>query len=167
MAKTGMEFKLDFTEMWRLQAALNRLGNLPQKVVNRAAGKGATVAGRAIRAAAPVGKTGQLRRGFVRKPERSKTKGKKVYDYSMDPAKNDIFQKPIKNPGALGGKKYDHAYYPSSVEYGFLARAKGGGVYHVPGQHFVRKAAESSSAAVQRVIIDTMMTEIEKEWRKK
>ena len=162
----GFRLDVDFRDSVKLQAAIKRLGELPRKVVNKAAGKGATVAGRASRAAAPKGKTGQLKKGFKRKPEKSRTAGKKVYDYMMDPAKNDIFQKPIKNPGELGGKN-DHAYYPASVEYGFLARAPGGGVQYVPGQHFIRQAAASAEPALKKAIIDTMVTELEKEWAKK
>lgn len=212
MSKSKMDLNLDFSEMLRLQTSIKRLGDLPKKVVNKAAGKGATVAGRAIRAAAPVGKTGQLKKGFKRKKEKSKVASKAVYDYAMDSAKNDIFQKPIKNPGVLGGKHKGWGYYPNSVEYGFLARARGGGPashrfgrrlrktdlkaasessnsfrvtgftrhyikavetvegwqsQHVPGQHFVRQAAEKSAPQVEKTIINTAMTELEKEWKKK
>lgn len=161
-----MDITFDFKEMVRLQAALARVGELPRKVVNKAAGKGATVAGRAIRAAAPKGRTMQLSKGFKRKPEKSKELGKKVFDYAMDSAKNDIFQKPINNPGIAGGKR-PHAYYPNSVEYGFLTRSKGGGLRYVPGQHFARKAAEGASPQVERTVINTAIAELEKEWQKK
>lgn len=164
--------KFDFREMVKFQLALKRVGELPQKVVNKAAGKGATVAGRAVRAAAPKGKTKQLSKGFKRKPERSRTKGKKVYNYAMDPGKNEIFQKPIPANPAHPGKrnpksKDDHAYYPSSVEYGFLTRSTGGGLSYVPGQHFVRNAAEKARPQVEKTVINTMITELEKEWQKK
>lgn len=161
-----MNVTFDFKEMVQLQAALVRVGELPQKVVNKAAGKGATVAGRAIRSAAPKGKTKQLSKGFKRKPEKSKEPGKKVFSYAMDSGKNDIFQKPIKNSGVAGGKR-PHAYYPNSVEYGFLTRSTGGGLRYVPGQHFVRKAAEDARPQVERTVIKTAITELEKEWKKK
>lgn len=161
-----MNIKFDFSEMARLQKMLDRVGEMPRKVVNKAAGKGATVAGQAIRAAAPKGKTRQLSKGFKRKPEKSKTPGKKVFSYSMDPAKNDIFQKPIKDPGVAGGKR-PHAYYPNSVEYGFLTRSKGGGLSYVPGQHFAREAAESARPQVEHTVIKTAIAELEKEWQKK
>lgn len=161
-----MDITFDFKEMVRLQTALARVGDLPRKVVNKAAGKGATVAGRAIRAAAPKGKTRQLSKGFKRKPEKSKTPGKKVFSYAMDPAKNDIFQRPIKDPGVAGGKR-PHAYYPNSVEYGFLTRSTGGGLKYVPGQHFVQKAAEAARPQIESTVIKTAIAELEKEWQKK
>lgn len=161
-----MDMSFNFKEMEQFQKALDRVGEMPRKVVNKAAGKGATVAGRAIRAAAPKGKTRQLSKGFKRKPERSKPLGKKVFSYAMDSAKNDIFQKPIKNPGVAGGKR-PHAYYPNSVEYGFLTRSTGGGIRYVRGQHFVRKAAESARPQVESTVIKTAIAELEQEWKKK
>lgn len=161
-----MNIKFDFSEMAQLQKTLDRVGELPRKVVNKAAGKGATVAGRAIRAAAPKGRTKQLSKGFKRKPEKSKELGKKVFDYAMDSEKNDIFQKPIKNPGIAGGKR-PHAYYPNSVEYGFLTRSKGSGLSYVPGRHFAKKAAEGARPQVESTVIKTAISELEKEWQKK
>lgn len=161
-----MDMSFSFKEMEQFQKTLDRVGKLPQKVVSRAAGKGATVAGRAIRAAAPKGKTRQLSKGFKRKPEKSKTPGKKAFNYAMDPAKNDIFQKPIKNPGIAGGKR-SHAYYPNSVEYGFLTRSTGNGLRYVQGQHFVRKAAEAARPQVESTVIKTAIAELKKEWQKK
>lgn len=145
-----MDMSFDFKEMVQFQKTLDRVGEMPRKVVNKAAGKGATVAGRAIRAAAPRGKTGQLKKGFKRKKERTKVASKAVYDYAMDSAKNDLFQKPIKRPGIYGGKHKYWGYYPNSVEYGFLTRAKGGGLtYHSFGRRLrssdMAAAAESSN----------------------
>lgn len=166
----ALEVKFDFTDSIRFQANLLRLGKLPQKVVNKAAGKGATVAGKAVRAAAPRGKTKQLSKGFKRKPERTKVKGRKAYYYAMDEAKNDIFQKPIPaNPSHPGSRKknWKHAYYPASIEYGFLTRSKGGGMEYVKGTHFARDAAERVRPQVNRIVIKTLTDELDKEWRKK
>ncbi len=209
----ALKFNVDVSDFKRLEQSINRIGQLPKKTVVKAAGKGATIVGKAIRANAPKGETGQLKKGFKRKKERSKIASKAVYDYAMDSAKNDIFQKPIKNPGVLGGKhKGGWGYYPNSVEYGFLARAKGGGIayhsigrslgstdikaavessntfrvtgftrhrikavetvkgwqsQHIEGQHFVRRAAEQAEPQVEKTIIDTMVTELEKEWAQK
>ena len=73
-------------------------------------------------------------------------------------------QKPIKNPGALGGKN-KKAYYPASQEYGFLARAPGGGVQYVEGLHFMRDAAEQVSPQAKQTMIDVMETELDKLWK--
>lgn len=146
-------------------------GNVPQKAVTKAAGKGANVARRAIRKNTPVGDTGELRRGIVREGERSKYKGKKVYDLMFDPAKNDVFQKPIpapgtKNPGARKSR-WKHAYYPASMEFGFLTRSKGGGYDYVPGYHFMRDAAEGVYTEASKEMVDHFCVELEKEWAKK
>ena len=170
-----MYITFDFKEMVRLQAALARVGELPRKVVNKAAGKGATIAGRAIRAAAPKGKTRQLSKGFKRMAEKTRTKGKKVYRYGMDPDKDSIFQKDIPDPKAEHpGKRrtnWTHAYYPSSVEYGFLARTSKGGLKYVrdkvEGKHFVRKSAEAARPQVEKTIRNELIKDLEKEWQRK
>lgn len=161
----GMNMTFDWGDMLRLEGALQRIDKLPQKVVTKAAGKGATAARKVIRAKVPVGETGQLKRGIIRGGERSKVKGKKVYDLMFDPAKNDIFQKPIKNPGEAGGKS-DHGYYPASMEFGFLTRSKGGGYSYVPGYHFMREGMEESAPTVSTEVVHTMVTELEKELMK-
>lgn len=145
---------------------LGSVEKIPQKCVTKAAGRGATVVRKAVRGEVPVGETGNLKRGVVRKGERSRAKGKKVYALMFDPGMNDIFQKPIKNPGEAGGKS-DHGYYPASMEYGFLTRSKGGGLSYVPGYHFMRKAAESSSTSAKKEMIRVFNEEIDKEWAKK
>jgi len=146
------------------------------KAARKAAQKGSNVVGKAIRQSAPVGKTGQLKRGFKKKKEKSAKKGKFVYDYAMDSAKNDVFQKPIKNPGILGGKNKT-GYYPASVEYGFLTKAPGGGYQYKPGekrpsrkvegQHFVKKASETSEPAAVDTMKQVLNEELDKEWSKK
>ena len=145
---------------------LGNMEKVPQRCVTKAAGKGTTVVRRAVRAAAPRGETGMLRRGIIRVGERSRVKGKKVYDLMFNPSMNDVFQKPIKNPGEAGGKN-PKAYYPASMEYGFLTRSKGGGYSYVPGYHFMRNAVDESSAASKREMITVLNQEIDKEWSKK
>ena len=164
----ALDFRMEFDlyDTARFCGALKRTEKLPQRIVNKAASKGAVIAGQAVKVAAPRGKTRQLSKGFKRKAEKSRKKGKKVYHYAMDSAKNDIFQKPIKNPGVAGGKK-KYAYYPSSIEYGFLTRSKGGGLKYVKGTHFARNAAAMVRPQVDRAIIRTLTAELEKEWMKK
>lgn len=146
-------------------SVLGSMEDVPKKCVSRAAGKGATVVRRAIRGKVPVA-TGDLKRGIYRKGERSRLKGKKVYQLAFNPAMNDVFQKPIKNPGVAGGKS-NHAYYPASMEYGFLTRSKGGGYSYVPGYHFMQQAAEESSAETKSTMITALNNQIDKEWAKK
>lgn len=115
----------------KFRRTLDKVEAVPQKVVTKAAGKGRTVVRKAIRGQVPVD-TGTLKRGVVSTGERSRTKGKKVYQLRFDPALNDVFQRPILNPGEAGGKN-PKGYYPASMEYGFLTRSKGGGLSYVPG----------------------------------
>lgn len=143
---------------------LGSMEQLPQKCVTRAAGKGATVVRRAIRNQAPVD-TGALKRGIIRTGERSRTKGKKIYDMMFDPAMNDVFQKPIKNPGEAGGEN-PKGYYPASMEYGFLTRSKGGGYSYVPGYHFMRDATMDSFGAAKLAMVRELNKQIDKEWSK-
>lgn len=144
---------------------LGSMEGVPQRCVSRAAGKGMNVVRRNVKARVPVA-SGELKRGIIRVGERSRVKGKKVYDLMFDPKKNDIFQKPIKNPGEAGGKS-KHGYYPASMEYGFLTRSKGGGYRYVPGYHFMRDGAEEVSSAAKSEMIQALNKEIDKEWAKK
>ena len=186
-----MSVRLDYKDLLRFEICCERLGEKTAlKAARKAAQKGATLAGRAVRNAAPVGKTGQLKKGFKKKAEKSRKRGKFGYQYAMDRAKNDIFQKPIKRPGILGGKN-DKGYYPASVEYGFLARAPGGGYtyqrrmrgsnqyaekteesyklpsQHIEGQYFVRDAAKAAEPAVIAEMKRVLNEELDKEWAKK
>lgn len=158
------DFMIDWKDEYKFERVLSRVAKMPQKVAVKAAGKGATVVRKAVRSSAPVGDTGQLKRGIVRVGERSKP-GKKVYDIMFDPKKNDIFQKPIKNPGEFGGKN-KKAYYPASMEYGFLTRSKGGGYAYVPGYHFMRNSTDEAGPAARRAVIQTATQELNKEWLK-
>lgn len=171
-----VDIAIYWSEMAKFRQTLDKVGKLPQRVVTKGAGKGRTVVRKAIRGQVPVD-TGALKRGIVSKGERSGVKGKKVYDLMFDPSMNDVFQKPIKNPGAAGGKS-KKGYYPASMEYGFLTRANEGGglkfvqrktgvgLKRVEGLHFMRDAAEDSERAAKTAMIDTLTTDLEKEWMK-
>ena len=85
----------------------------------------------------------------------------------MDPAMNDIFQKPVINAGSRGGttRAGHHAYYPSSQEYGFMTK-RGNRFVYIEGLHFMREGANESAGEASSAIIDTFMKEVEAEWRK-
>ena len=146
-------------------SVLARMEDVPQKCVTKAAGKGANFVRKAVRSEAPV-ENGDLQRSIVRTGERSRKKGKKVYDVTFSAAMNDVFQKPIKNPGEAGGQS-KHGYYPASMEFGFLTRSKGGGLSYVPGYHFMQRAAEASSVAAKREMVNALNDAIDKEWARK
>ena len=168
---------LDFRDVVRFELTCRMLGEKTAlKAARKAAQKGAVIVRKAVRRAAPTGETGQLKKGFKSKPEKSGKRGKFGYQYAMDPAKNDIFQKPIKRPGLLGGKN-PKGYYPASIEYGFLARAPGGGysyqkgekpaVQQIPGTYFVRDSAKAAEPAVIAEMKRVLNEELDKEWAKK
>ena len=185
MADVDIDF--DLTGITKMVKALDAMGKSPQKAVNRAASKGITPVKRAIKSAAPVGKTGNLKRAIIRQPEPNRRRGMKSYVVTFNSAYNDVLQKDIKYPGTLGGKS-KKAYYPASLEYGFLARAHGGGyVFYsdnrrsfltkkrgigkkdsakrVEGLHFMRDAAEDSEPQATIMIVDTLDTELDKLWK--
>ena len=160
------DISFDTKDIKAFEAMLTDLGGCPPKVATKAAGKGASIVRRSIRESAPKGETGNLKRAIKRTSERSSKKGKKVYEITFDRAYNDVLQRPIKNPGEAGGKS-DKAYYPASMEYGFLTRSKGGGISYVPGYHFMRTGAEDADASAKEAISSTAMQELEKIWMEK
>ncbi len=162
MSECNVSF--DTTGIVKMVKSLGKMGKSPQKAVTRAASKGITPVRRAVRSLVPVGETGTLRRAIARKAEKSRAKGKKVFEVTWDRAYNDVLQKPIKTPGVAGGKS-DKAYYPASQEYGFLTRSRGNGYSYVPGLHFMRQGAEESEAQSKQIIVDTMEKELDKLWQ--
>jgi hypothetical protein len=158
----GMDF--DFEDMERFEKTLKAMGGLPPKIAVKAAGKGANLVRKSARANAPE-YSGTLKRAIRREGERVRVKGKKVYDIQIDASLNQVFQKPIKNPGEAGGKS-KKAYYPASQEYGFLTRSKGGGLSYVPGYHYLQNAIDDNAPAIKTTTIKTTMDELEKEWTK-
>lgn len=165
MAKfANSDFTYDDADFKKLRATVKKVGIIPQKYVTSAAGKGATIVGRSIKNKVPVGETGNLKRGIKRIGERRNNKNKKVYQYTFDKNMNDIFQKPVKNPGK--GRR-NIAYYPASQEHGFFTRSKGNGLDYVPGYHFMSGGVEESDAKARTVIVRTVLDKVEKEWVKK
>lgn len=147
-----VNFKIE--GMDKLEKSLKRLGKVPQKHVTSSARKGMNIAFREAKNKAPYDE-GNLKSGMKLVGEKSKIKGKKVYQVVFDRAKNDIFQKK-NSKGEVTG------YYPASQEYGFFAR---NGRY-IPGYHFLKKSLESKSKAIQTKIIEDMQNKIDKELNK-
>ena len=161
----GCEVDFDLGGIEVMVKALNKIEKSPQKAVTKAASKAITLVKRAIKSGiVPVGETGNLKRAIIRKGERSRKRGKKVYDVTFDSAYNDVLQKPIKNPGEAGGKNAK-AYYPASQEYGYLTRSKGNGLSYVPGLHYMRAGAESSAPEAKKIMINTLGKELDKLWQ--
>jgi len=161
-----MDCRVDFDMkgLEKMVKALDKMGKSPQKAVTKAASKAFTPVKREIRRLTPVGDTQYLRKSIIRKAEKSGVIGKKVYEATFDPALNDVLQKPIKHPGAAGGK-YPKAYYPASQEYGFITRSKGGGYSYVPGLHFMREGADNTEVQAKAIMVDTLEKELDKLWK--
>lgn len=134
--------------MKKLEKAIKKLGKLPQTCVTKAARKGARISLIAARRNAPVD-TGELKKGIVLKGEKSRVKGKKVYQATFDAAKNDIFAKISKS-----GKR---AYYPASQEYGFTINGK-----YTPGYNYMKNSIESNSNKIEKEIVNVLSEEIDK-----
>lgn len=158
-------------EMRALKKTVKNIGNLPQKCVTPAARKGARIWLKAVKASAPVGDTGNLRKGIILKGEKSPKKGKKVYDVMFDPAMNDVFVKShtagenaysVRNKTGKAGQTV-RAYYPASMEFGYFAR---NGRY-IPGYHFMRDSATETAPEVQQTVIKELTKNVDKEWLKK
>lgn len=158
------DFVINWDDEIKFERALSRISTMPQKISKKAGGQAANAVRRSIRSEIPVGKTGQLRRGIIRVGERSRYKGKKIYDLMFDPDKNAIFQKPIPAKEKSAAKK--HAYYPASIEYGFLTRSKGKGLRYVEGRHFMRDSTDEAAPAARQAVIRTATQELNKEWVK-
>ena len=156
-----MAVKFKIEGMKELQRSMKKLGKVPQKHVTSSARKGMNVSIKDARANAPYD-TGALKKGIVLKGEKSKLKGKKVYRVVFDRSMNDVFQKPIKNPGSRGGSGKNTGYYPISQEYGYFA---GDGNY-IPGFRFVSDSLTDNVRGIEKTIVSTMKTKIDEEIRK-
>lgn len=153
MAK--VKFKIE--GMKELEKSLKKLGKVPQKHVTASARKAMNISLKDSKANSPYD-TGTLKKGIVMKGEKSKYKAKKVYRIMFDEKMNDVFQKPIKNPGEAGGKNKT-GYYPFSQEYGFFARD---GRY-IPGYRFISDSLTSNVSKIEKTIVSEMKKKIDAE----
>ena len=172
--RSGLTIVCDTTGIEKMVKALDDIGKSPQQAVTRAASAGATVAKKAFRSApVSVGETGNYKRAVQaakasRHTLKRRKRGVAIYDIDWPESMNDVLQKPVKNPGAAGSKstKYGHAYYPNSIEYGFLTRSKGGGYSYGPGTRELRNWMDAAEPDVADRIIQKAEEELEKLWQK-
>ena len=137
--------------MAQLQKSIDRLGKVPQKYVTPAAKKGMNIVLRDSKASAPFD-TGTLKKGIKLAGEKSRYKGKKVYEVVFDRAMNDVFQK--KN---AEGKIT--AYYPVSQEYGYFTKS---GRY-IPGFKFIHHSLAKNTQIVSNTMVSTLKKKIDAE----
>lgn len=155
-----------------VRACSSLASNLQGPELAQAVKKGAKVVQKAIQTQAPVD-AGDLREGLILIKEKTRTRGKAVYQVVPAREKNAIFQKPIQNPVR---SKSPYAYYPASQEYGYFTRRPGGGMTYVrsdgseatmdkvPGKHYMRTGADVASEAAKNLIAKTLLDDITKEY---
>lgn len=139
-----------------LQAQFNKLGKMPKKYLNKAGRDGMDPILRQVKASAPKGKTGNLKKSIKKKMETPNKRNKGVYRLRYDPKFNDVFQKPT--TGIYGGM-IPHAYVPSSVEYGY--RGKGGRHVAVRTMHWAEKAVENNQNNSMKIVVDSLSDSID------
>lgn len=164
------KFRVDIymKDLLEARRTFDAMGELPAKIVTSAARRGATVVKNAVKRSSKVPvRSGALRSGItLSKVEKSKLRGKKVYEVVFDAKMNDVFQKRVKRRGLLGGKSVK-GYYPASMEYGYLAHDGVGGIRFMPGRHFMRDEGEAQRENAKNVIAKKFNEAIQKEWRKR
>ncbi|MEH7093942.1 HK97-gp10 family putative phage morphogenesis protein [Neobacillus vireti] len=147
-----------------LLRTIQQLEKLPQKCVTKAARKGANVALKAAKGNAPVDQ-GYLKKSLRLVPEKSRTKGKKVYQVAPDRAYNDVFQgesnQTTTRYNTRTGQtetKNKTSYYPASQEYGWTDQY---GHYH-PGYRYLRRSIDEHKTAIEKETVKVMTSEIDK-----
>ncbi|MBO5891226.1 MAG: HK97 gp10 family phage protein [Oscillospiraceae bacterium] len=155
-----------------VRACSSLASNLQGSELVHAVKKGAKVVQKAIQTQAPVD-TGELREGLILVKEKTRTRGKAVYQVTPARGKNAIFQKPIQNPVR---SKSPYAYYPASQEYGYFTRRPGGGMTYVrsdggeatmnkvPGKHYMRTGADVASETAKNLIAKSLLDTIAKKY---
>jgi len=133
-----------------LQAQFNKLGKMPKKYLTKAGREGIADSERAVVAMAPKGKTGNLKKSIKKKMETPNKRNKGVYRLRYDPKFTDAFRKPT--TGVYGGKTPE-AYYPASVEYGYLGEA---GHVAVKTMHWANKALQSTEQSSMKKTVDSL-----------
>lgn len=137
-----------------LERSFRELGKVPQTVATKSARSGAIIVLRAVRRNAPVDE-GHLKKALVLKRERTKVRGKAVYQVTFSSAMNDELVKVSKD-----GQR---SYYPASQEFGWLT-VDGG---YVPGYRYMRRSAEENVKNVERKSLSEAMKAIEKAMSKR
>lgn len=136
-----------------LKSIFKGLSRVPQTVATKSARAGGSIVLRASKKNAPEDE-GNLARAIVLRREKSKVRGKAVYDVTIDRSMNAHFVKI--------SKEGNRSYYPASQEFGFMTVD---GQY-VPGYRYLRNAADDNRAIVEKKILDVTKAEVDKALRK-
>lgn len=126
------------------------------KTLGKAARAGAKIALADARLNAPED-TGLLKSALVLRADKSRKRGKKVYSVTYEPKK--ALHMLVDSNKTKGDNKL--IFYPAVQEYGYITKGK----KFVPGTHFMKKSLDDNKSEIEAVVIDTLIDELEKEWR--
>lgn len=153
--RSATKFGVTIVGLPELQAQFERLGKMPKKYLNKAGREGIANSERILKAMAPKGKTGNLKKSIQKKMETPNKRNKGVYRMQYNAKFNDIFQK--KTTGVYGGR-LPHAYIPSSVEYGYKGP---NGKVEVKTMHWADKALRGTERASMQKTVDSLTESID------
>lgn len=136
--------------MKNLMKTMGKLEQIPTKQITKSARKGANVILKKARDNAPV-KTKMLKKGIYLKGERSRKRGKKVFQITFR-------SKPEFVKITADGKRY---FYPASQEFGFKTRNGG----KVDAKYFLQDAMSTEKNTAALVMVGTLDEEIKKAWK--
>ena len=153
--KSATKFGITIVGLPELQAQFERLGKMPKKYLNKAGREGIADSEKAAQAMAPKGKTGILKKSIKRKLETPNKRNKGVYRLQYNPKFTDHFRKPT--TGVYGGRTPE-AYYPASVEYGYLGK---GGHVKVKTMHWADKALRSTERSSMQKTVNSLTDSID------
>lgn len=149
MQRGGLVARPLILGMAELKKQFKKLEKIPQGAITKSTRKGARIGLKEIKSRAPVD-SGDLKKGLKIYAEKTRKKGKKVFDIRFDRNMNDVFVKYSKE-----GKR---SYYPTSQEYGFFARDNS----YIPGYRFMRSGLESKKKEIEREIVESTIKDIKK-----
>lgn len=152
-----------------LIAKIVQLKEFPKDQIESAAYKGALIVINAVESAAPIGKTGELKSGFVILKGHPRRTSVGYFDVRENPSMNSIFRKPIHDKGKFGGTR-DDSYYPSAVEFGHKTgdrytkkgtKRKGKAGNFVAGKHYMKNAGYRVASTVLNTVASDLSVKIE------
>lgn len=138
-----------------LQAQFNKLGRMPKKHLTRAGRAGIAKDVIDLKANAPTGKTGNLKKSIKKKMETPNKRNKGVYRLSYDAKLTPEFKKPT--TGKYGGVTPE-AYYPNSVEFGYMGK---NGHVKVKTMHWADKLLRQNEASSLQKVIESLNKSID------
>jgi hypothetical protein len=149
--KVGMQVE----GLEELQAQFNKLGRMPKKHLTRAGRAGIAKDLQDVKANAPTGKTGNLKKSIKKKMETPNKRNKGVYRLTFDSKMTPAFRKPT--TGVYGGVTPE-AYYPNSVEFGYKGKH---GHVKVKTMYWADKVLRQNEASSLKKVIESLSNSID------